>query len=79
MIIKNSYGDDWGDKGYGKISMSQRKSTLGACGILNEGFYTTVPNPIKKGKKKWVKFLARQIKYYEKSWFHTKTIFNIKI
>jgi len=42
VIIKNSYGDDWGKNGYGKISLSQRHRSTGVCGALEEGFWTVV-------------------------------------
>jgi C1A family cysteine protease len=42
VIIKNSYGDDWGDKGYGMISLSQKHRKSAVCGVLGEGFWTEV-------------------------------------
>ena len=42
VIIKNSYGDDWGDKGYGMISLSQRHRKSAVCGVLGEGFWAEV-------------------------------------
>jgi len=39
VIIKNSWGEWWGDKGFGRISLSQQHSPKGVCGVLTDGFY----------------------------------------
>ena len=38
--FKNSWGEEWGYKGYGFIKRSDSESTSGACGIA---FYTNYP------------------------------------
>ena len=35
VIIKNTWGKDWGEKGYMRISLSQKKYRQGFCGILS--------------------------------------------
>ena len=42
VMIKNSWGNSWGNYGVGKISMSQKYSRSGICGVLSEGYYATV-------------------------------------
>jgi C1A family cysteine protease len=34
FIIKNSFGKNWGENGYVKISTSTLNSSSGVCGIL---------------------------------------------
>lgn len=47
VIIKNSHGTDWGDQGYGKISLSQEHRRAGICGILGvNSSYAKVKNTI---------------------------------
>ena len=36
LIVKNSWGADWGEMGYFKISLSQEHSRKGICGIMSE-------------------------------------------
>jgi C1A family cysteine protease len=47
VIIKNSHGTSWGQNGFGMISMSQKYSISGYCGVLKQGGdYAKVSNPI---------------------------------
>jgi len=39
VIIKNSWGTDWGAMGFARISLSKEYGRLGICGILSEGGY----------------------------------------
>ena len=34
VIIKNSWGPRWGEKGYARISLSQEHDERGICGVL---------------------------------------------
>ena len=45
VTIKNSWGDDWGENGFGRISLSQRYSSSGVCGVLTEGYWSQVMPP----------------------------------
>jgi hypothetical protein len=47
VIIKNTYGTDWGVDGYGLISMEQTDAKdSGVCTIFTEGFFTKIETPI---------------------------------
>ena len=42
IMIKNSWGNSWGNRGIGKILLSQQYSRNGICGTLTDGFYGSV-------------------------------------
>ena len=42
IIIKNSWGTNWGEEGFGRISMSQEYGANGICGILNEASFASL-------------------------------------
>ena len=42
FIIKNSWGTDWGEEGFGRILNSQFGHDSGICGILTEGYYPPI-------------------------------------
>jgi KDEL-tailed cysteine endopeptidase len=42
IMIKNSWGSSWGNKGIGKILLSQKYSRNGICGTLTEGLWAEV-------------------------------------
>ena len=41
-IVKNSWGEDWGDKGYVKIGRSSSTNDLGVCGIASSVSFPVV-------------------------------------
>ena len=41
-LIKNSWGPDWGDKGYVKIGRSDSNNDIGICGIASEVSFPVV-------------------------------------
>ena len=36
FVIKNSFGEKWGSKGYAKISVSQMDNHQGVCGLYTD-------------------------------------------
>lgn len=40
-IVKNSWGEDWGDNGYIKIARDDSEKTPGICGIKKSASYPT--------------------------------------
>lgn len=38
LTFKNSWGTSWGERGFGRISLTQKYSPQGLCGILWEPF-----------------------------------------
>jgi cathepsin L len=36
LLVKNSWGADWGEQGYFRISLSQKYSRKGICGVLTD-------------------------------------------
>ena len=47
VIIKNSWGTTWGEEGFGRIALDQFFDMKGYCGVLTEGYFATVKNPVK--------------------------------
>ena len=47
VTIKNSWGTTWGEAGFVRISLSQMYHAKGICGVLNDGYYATVTDPVK--------------------------------
>ena len=41
VVIKNSYGDGWGESGFAKVSLTKKYGVLGVCGVLTDGYYAT--------------------------------------
>ena len=37
--VKNSFGPEWGDKGYGKIVVQDNKKETGGCGMMTYVFF----------------------------------------
>lgn len=42
FIVKNSWGSDWGERGFARILISQLGHKAGICGILTEGYFPEV-------------------------------------
>ena len=42
FIIKNSWGEDWGEKGFARVMNSQWGSKLGICGMFSEGYQPNI-------------------------------------
>lgn len=39
LIFKNSWGEDWGEMGFARISLTKKYGTKGICGVLSQGGY----------------------------------------
>ena len=44
FIIKNSWGPNWGEEGFARISLSQKYGKLGVCGVLENPTYAKTYN-----------------------------------
>ena len=44
LIIKNSWGQDWGEMGFARISLTKKFGSKGICGVLSQGGYYATLN-----------------------------------
>jgi C1A family cysteine protease len=41
VTIKNSWGSDWGESGFVRVSLTKKFGVHGVCGVLTDGYYAT--------------------------------------